>query len=53
MSCRESAKSNNHVSFVDAQGNAPERFVTHALLKRHLGYEVSTSEFEVAWKTVE
>ncbi|OCK73109.1 hypothetical protein K432DRAFT_438401 [Lepidopterella palustris CBS 459.81] len=38
---------NHHVSFVDAQGNTPERFVTHELLKRHLGYEVSMSEFEV------
>lgn len=28
---------NPHVSFVDAQGNFPERFVTHELLKRHLG----------------
>jgi hypothetical protein len=37
---------NHHVSFVDAQGNAPERFITYELLKRHLGYEVSMSEFE-------
>jgi hypothetical protein len=37
---------NHHVSFVDTQGNAPERFVTHELLKRHLGYEISMSEFE-------
>ncbi|OAP65179.1 hypothetical protein AYL99_01151 [Fonsecaea erecta] len=37
---------NHHVSFVDAQGNTPERFVTHELLKRHLGYEISLSEFE-------
>jgi hypothetical protein len=37
---------NPHVSFVDAQGNTPERFVTHELLKRHLGYELSMSEFE-------
>ncbi|MCJ1310167.1 hypothetical protein MMC25_003828 [Agyrium rufum] len=36
---------NHHVSFVDAQGNTPERFVTHELLKRHLGYEVSMAEF--------
>jgi len=36
---------NHHVAFVDAQGNTPERFVTHELLKRHLGYEVSMSEF--------
>ena len=37
---------NHHVSFVDAQGNTPERFVTHELLKRHLGYDVSMQEFE-------
>ncbi|KIW90056.1 uncharacterized protein Z519_09487 [Cladophialophora bantiana CBS 173.52] len=37
---------NHHVSFVDAQGNTPERFVTHELLKRHLGYEISMAEFE-------
>jgi hypothetical protein len=37
---------NHHVSFVDAQGNTPERFVTHELLKRHLGYDVTMSEFE-------
>ncbi|UKZ81637.1 hypothetical protein TrVFT333_009409 [Trichoderma virens FT-333] len=37
---------NPHVSFVDAQGNTPERFVTHELLKRHLGYEMSMQEFE-------
>ncbi|KPI36344.1 uncharacterized protein AB675_7341 [Cyphellophora attinorum] len=37
---------NPHVSFVDAQGNCPERYVTHELLKRHLGYEVSQGEFE-------
>lgn len=36
---------NHHVSFVDAQGNTPERFVTHELLKRHLGYNVSMQEF--------
>lgn len=36
---------NHHVSFVDAQGNTPERFVTHELLKRHLGYEISMQEF--------
>ncbi|CAD0108005.1 unnamed protein product, partial [Aureobasidium uvarum] len=36
---------NHHVSFVDAQGNTPERFVTHELLKRHLGYDVSMQEF--------
>ncbi|KAE8451087.1 hypothetical protein EG329_004759 [Mollisiaceae sp. DMI_Dod_QoI] len=37
---------NHHVSFVDAQGNTPERFVTHELLKRHLGYNVTMAEFE-------
>jgi hypothetical protein len=37
---------NHHVSFVDAQGNTPERYVTHELLKRHLGYDVSMQEFE-------
>jgi hypothetical protein len=37
---------NHHVAFVDAQGNTPERFVTHELLKRHLGYNVSMAEFE-------
>ncbi|GKZ30140.1 hypothetical protein AbraIFM66950_007999 [Aspergillus brasiliensis] len=37
---------NPHVSFVDAQGNAPERYVTHELLKRHLGYDVPMAEFE-------
>lgn len=37
---------NPRVSFVDAQGNIPERFVTHEILKRHLGYELSMSEFE-------
>ncbi|KAK5681046.1 hypothetical protein LTS10_006806 [Elasticomyces elasticus] len=36
---------NHHVSFVDAQGNTPERFVTHELLKRHLGYDVPLREF--------
>ncbi|RMZ87429.1 hypothetical protein DV736_g5356, partial [Chaetothyriales sp. CBS 134916] len=36
---------NHHVSLVDAQGNMPERFVTHELLKRHLGYAVSMEEF--------
>ncbi|PWY72671.1 hypothetical protein BO83DRAFT_37146 [Aspergillus eucalypticola CBS 122712] len=37
---------NPHVSFVDAQGNTPERYVTHELLKRHLGYDVPMAEFE-------
>ncbi|PWY88093.1 hypothetical protein BO94DRAFT_546230 [Aspergillus sclerotioniger CBS 115572] len=40
------SQANPHVSFVEAQGNAPERYVTHELLKRHLGYDVSISEFE-------
>ncbi|PYH87395.1 hypothetical protein BO71DRAFT_489605 [Aspergillus ellipticus CBS 707.79] len=43
---------NPHVSFVDAQGNTPERFVTHELLKRHLGYDVSMSEFEALERSV-
>ena len=37
---------NPRVSFVDAQGNVPERFVLHEILKRHLGYDLSMSEFE-------
>ncbi|KAM0755845.1 hypothetical protein T439DRAFT_376135 [Meredithblackwellia eburnea MCA 4105] len=37
---------NHHVSFVDAQGNTPERFVTHELLKRHLGMDISMLRFE-------
>lgn len=37
---------NHHVSFVDAQGNTPERLVTHELLRRHLGYDVSYEEFQ-------
>ena len=37
---------NPHVAFVDAQGNMPERFVTHELLKRHLGRQISLHEFE-------
>lgn len=37
---------NHHVSFVDAQGNTPERFVTHELLKRHLGYDITMRDFE-------
>lgn len=36
---------NRHVSFIDAQGNIPERYVTHELLKRHLGYDLSMDEF--------
>ncbi|QIX01677.1 hypothetical protein AMS68_007194 [Peltaster fructicola] len=37
---------NRHVSFVDAQGNFPERYITHELLKRHLGYDISMQEFQ-------
>lgn len=37
---------NPHVSFVDAQGNVPERYVIHEILKRHLGYDLSMSQFE-------
>ena len=36
---------NHHVSFVDAQGNTPERFVTHELLKRHLGQDLTMEQF--------
>lgn len=36
---------NRHVSFVDAQGRIPERYVTHELLKRHLGYDLSIDDF--------
>ena len=41
------SRANPRVSFVDAQGNTPERFVVHELLKRHLGYDLSFSEFEL------
>ncbi|KAF3385076.1 hypothetical protein F1880_001860 [Penicillium rolfsii] len=37
---------NPHFSFVAAQGNIPERLITHELLKRHIGYELSMTEFE-------
>lgn len=37
---------NHRISFFCAQGNIPERLVTHELLKRHLGYELTFSEFE-------
>ncbi|KAJ5310394.1 uncharacterized protein N7443_002855 [Penicillium atrosanguineum] len=37
---------NPRVSFVDAQGNIPERMVTHELLKRHLGRDLTISQFE-------
>ncbi|CAI7572421.1 unnamed protein product [Penicillium glandicola] len=41
------SNTNPHISFLDAQGNIPERFVTHELLKRHLRYNVSFSDFEM------
>jgi hypothetical protein len=37
---------NPRVSFVDAQGKIPERMVTHELLKRHLGRDLTISQFE-------
>lgn len=37
---------NNRVSFVAAQGKVPGRFVTHQLLKRHLGSDLSMSRFQ-------
>ncbi|CAG8939872.1 unnamed protein product [Penicillium salamii] len=37
---------NPRVSFIEAQGLVPERFVTHELLKCHLGENISMSEFE-------
>ncbi|KAJ7045104.1 hypothetical protein C8F04DRAFT_523926 [Mycena alexandri] len=37
---------NPHVSFVDAQGNTPERYVTHELLKRHLGVDLTLAQFK-------
>ncbi|KAI2791991.1 hypothetical protein POX_b02022 [Penicillium oxalicum] len=37
---------NPRVSFVDAQGNVPERFIVHELLKRHLGRPICMGEFE-------
>lgn len=37
---------NPRISFVDAQGNIPERMVTHELLKRHLGRDLTISQFE-------
>ncbi|EED15713.1 hypothetical protein TSTA_051490 [Talaromyces stipitatus ATCC 10500] len=36
---------NRHVSFVDAQGNVPERYATHELLKRHLGRDILIDDF--------
>jgi hypothetical protein len=43
---RRMVDSNQHLSLVEAQGLVPERFVTHELLKCHLGQELSISEFE-------
>jgi hypothetical protein len=43
---RRMADSNPHISFIEAQGLVPERFVTHELLKHHLGQDLSMSEFE-------
>ncbi|OQE43223.1 hypothetical protein PENCOP_c003G00134 [Penicillium coprophilum] len=40
------SNTNPRISFLDAQGNIAERFITHELLKRHLGYNVSFSDFE-------
>ncbi|KAJ9205595.1 hypothetical protein C8Q69DRAFT_34390 [Paecilomyces variotii] len=40
------SEANPRISFVDAQGNIAERFATHELLKRHLGYNLSMAEFE-------
>lgn len=45
MSCRVN-EVNHHILFVDVHGNTPDRFVTHELLKRHLGCDVSMAEFE-------
>ncbi|GAD95359.1 hypothetical protein PMAA_090430 [Paecilomyces variotii No. 5] len=40
------SETHSNISFVDAQGNIPERFVTHELLKRHLGCNFSMRDFE-------
>ncbi|KAF9248545.1 hypothetical protein DTO013E5_6330 [Penicillium roqueforti] len=40
------SNTNPRVSFLDAQGNMPERFIAHELLKRHLRYNVSFADFE-------
>ncbi|KGO73428.1 hypothetical protein PITC_085660 [Penicillium italicum] len=40
------SNANPRISFLDAQGIMPERFITHELLKRHLRYNVSFSDFE-------
>jgi hypothetical protein len=37
---------NHRISFVEAQGNIPERLITYELLKRHLGRDLTISEFE-------
>lgn len=36
---------NPRISFVEAQGNASERFVLHEILKRHLGRDLSMAKF--------
>ncbi|CAI7663604.1 unnamed protein product [Penicillium crustosum] len=41
------SNTNPRVSFLDAQGNIPERFIAHELLKRHLRYGLSFSDFEI------
>ncbi|CAG8427742.1 unnamed protein product [Penicillium salamii] len=43
---RRMADLNSRVSFIEAQGLVSERFVTHELLKCHLGENISMSEFE-------
>ncbi|KAJ5306778.1 hypothetical protein N7508_005793 [Penicillium antarcticum] len=43
---RRMADSYPHISFVEAQGLVPERYVTHELLKHHIGQELLISEFE-------
>jgi hypothetical protein len=43
---RQMADLTPHVSFVEAQGLVAERFVTHELLKLHLGQDLSMAEFE-------
>ncbi|KAJ5206348.1 hypothetical protein N7491_003032 [Penicillium cf. griseofulvum] len=39
------SNTNPRISFLNAQGNMPERFVTHELLKRHLGYNIVFADF--------
>lgn len=38
-------QANPHVQFVDSVGSIPERFVTHELLRRHLGVDLSLADF--------